>query len=106
MDPCPGSICGLNAVCAIIFLAINDVPFFLPLGILSRAASLVPYAGPVVVAVFAAIVAWRHLGRVASAIFFVVYGQIESNVIAPVVFKRTVHVNPLVVLLSVLFFGE
>lgn len=101
-------ICSLNATLATIFLAINGVPFFLPLGIVSGIASLVPYAGPVVVSVLISFLSsigglWHG---VASAIYFLVYGQLEGNVIAPLVFKKTVHVDPLVVLLSVLFFGE
>jgi predicted PurR-regulated permease PerM len=42
----------------------------------------------------------------ACLIYFVAYGQIEGNVLGPLVFRRTVHVNPLVVILSVLFLGE
>jgi predicted PurR-regulated permease PerM len=43
---------------------------------------------------------------IACVIYFVVYGQLEGNVLGPLVFRRTVHVNPLVVTLSILFFGE
>jgi predicted PurR-regulated permease PerM len=101
-------ICSINATLTTIFLAINGVPFFLPLGIVSGIASLVPYAGPVVAAIMISLLSaiggfWHGL---ASAIYFFVYGQIEGNVIGPLVFKQTVHVDPLVVLLSVLFFGD
>ena len=34
------------------------------------------------------------------------YGQLEGNVLGPLIFRRTVHVNPLVVTLSILFLGE
>jgi predicted PurR-regulated permease PerM len=101
-------ICSINATLTTIFLAINGVPFFLPLGIVSGIASLVPYAGPVIVSVLISLLSsigglWHG---VASAIYLLTYGQIEGNVIAPMVFKQTVHVNPLVALLSVLFFGQ
>jgi len=43
---------------------------------------------------------------IACVIYFVIYGQLEGNVLSPLVFRRTVHVNPLVVTLSILFFGE
>jgi predicted PurR-regulated permease PerM len=39
-------------------------------------------------------------------IYFIAYGQFEGNVLGPLIFRRTVHVNPLVVILSVLFLGE
>jgi len=101
-------ICSINSTLTTIFLAINHVPFFLHLGIISESASLVPYAGPVVVSVLIALLSsivglWHG---VASAIYLLTYGQIEGNLIAPMVFKQTFHVNPLVLVLSVLFFGD
>jgi predicted PurR-regulated permease PerM len=102
-------ICGINATAASIFMAIVGVPFFLPLGMASGFSSLVPYAGPVVMGTLitglAAITGgpWKGL---ACAIYFVLYGQLEGNVLGPLVFRRTVHVNPLVVLLSIVFFSE
>ena len=32
--------------------------------------------------------------------------MIEGNILAPLIFRRTVHVNPLVITLSILFLGE
>jgi predicted PurR-regulated permease PerM len=102
-------ICTVNALLATTFLAIDRVPFFLPLGIIAGLSSLVPYAGPLVVGTAISLVALFTKGTVhgvASAIYFVSYGQIEGNILAPLVFRRTVHVNPLVVTLSILFLGE
>jgi len=42
----------------------------------------------------------------AAAIYFVVYGQLEGNALAPFVYRRTAHVNPLVTLLAILFLVE
>jgi len=102
-------MCTFNATLTTTFLAINQVPFFLPLGILSGLSSMIPYAGPLVTGVIITLLAliagggWHAL---ACLIYFVAYGQIEGNVLGPLVFRRTVHVNPLVVILSVLFLGE
>ena len=41
-------ICLVNATLTTTFLAIDGVPFFLPLGLLAGLSSLVPYAGPLV----------------------------------------------------------
>src|SRR5205814_5155148 len=41
-------ICMLNATLTTTFLAIDRVPFFLPLGIIAGASSMIPYAGPIV----------------------------------------------------------
>ena len=102
-------ICLCNALCTTTFLAIDGVPFFLPLGILAGASSMVPYAGPLVAGSLISVIAFFTKGAwhgVAAAIYFVVYGQIEGNVLGPLIFRRTVHVNPLVVTLSILFLGE
>jgi predicted PurR-regulated permease PerM len=102
-------ICTFNATLTTTFLAINQVPFFLPLGILSGLSSMIPYAGPLVtgtIITLLALIAGSGWHALACVIYFVAYGQIEGNVLGPLVFRRTVHVNPLVVILSVLFLGE
>jgi predicted PurR-regulated permease PerM len=102
-------ICTINATLAISFLAIDSVPFFLPLGIVAGLSSMIPYAGPIVAGTGISLIALFTQGvwhGVASAIYFIVYGLLEGNVLAPLVFRRTVNVNPLVVTLSILFLGE
>jgi predicted PurR-regulated permease PerM len=102
-------ICTINATLTTIFLAINGVPFFLPLGILSGFSSTVPYAGPFIAGAVITLLSlvtdgsWHAL---ACVVYFIAYGQLEGNVLGPLIFRRTVHVNPLVVTLSVLFLGE
>jgi len=104
-----GVICFANAACTTAFLAIAGIPFFLPLGIVSGLSSMVPYAGPAVMGTTVTLIAFATKGTgfgIGTAIYYVVYGQIEGQILSPLVFKRTVHVNPLVVLLSVVFFSE
>jgi len=102
-------ICLINATLTTTFLAIDRVPFFLPLGILAGMSSMIPYAGPFVAGTFISLLALATRGLwhgAAAAIYFVTYGQLEGNVFGPLIFRRTVHVNPLVVTLSILFLGE
>lgn len=102
-------ICAINATLTTTFLAIDRVPFFLPLGIVSGMSSMIPYAGPFVSAIVITLLAFATGGAwhgLASAIYFLVYGQLEGNVLAPLIFRRTIRVNPLVVTLSVLFLGD
>jgi putative heme transporter len=102
-------ICTINATLAISFLAIDRVPFFLPLGIVAGLSSMIPYAGPFVAGTAISLIALFTAGighGVASAIYFILYGVLEGNVLAPLIFRRTVNVNPLVVTLSILFLGE
>jgi predicted PurR-regulated permease PerM len=102
-------ICTINAILTTIFLVIIRMPFFLPLAILSGTSSLVPYAGPFVVGAaitLFALVTGGVWNALAAAIYFVVYGQLEGNVLAPFIYRRTAHVNPLVTLLAILFLAE
>jgi predicted PurR-regulated permease PerM len=102
-------ICLINATLTTTFLAIDRVPFFLPLGILAGMSSMIPYAGPFVMGSIISVLALATRGLwhgVAAAIYFITYGQLEGNILSPLVFRRTVHVNPLVVTLSILFLGE
>ncbi|HEX2659565.1 MAG TPA: AI-2E family transporter, partial [Polyangia bacterium] len=97
-----GLICMTNAVLTTIFLSIVGVPFFLPLGLVSGLSSLIPYVGPTVVGASVTVIALATGGTgtgIACAIYFVAYGQLEGQVLAPLVFRRTAHVNPLVVVL-------
>jgi predicted PurR-regulated permease PerM len=103
-------ICGINAVLTTTFLAlVPRLPFFLPLGLLSGSSSLVPYAGPIVtgslITVFTLITggSWKAL---LVGIYFVLYGQLEGNVLAPLIFRRTVHLSPLLTLLAIVFLAE
>lgn len=102
-------ICLVNATLVTTILAILKVPFFLPLGLLSGTSSLVPYAGPVVAGITVTLITLATVGlwkAVAVAIFYVLYGQLEGHVLAPLVFRKTVNVNPLVSILSLVLFGE
>ncbi|NMO23213.1 AI-2E family transporter, partial [Pyxidicoccus fallax] len=102
-------ICTINAGLTTTVLALLGVPYFLPLGILSGFSSMVPYAGPVIAGGFITLLTWATGGMwlaLGVLAYFVLYGQLEGNVLAPLVFRRTVHVNPLIVLLAVLFCAE
>jgi len=99
----------VNAALATTFLALSGMPFFLPLGILSGLSSAVPYAGPVVSGALISLLALATGGplkAVATCVFFLIYGQLEGGVISPLVFRRAVHVSPLLVTLAILFMGE
>jgi predicted PurR-regulated permease PerM len=102
-------ICSINAIVTTSCLALLHLPFFLPLGILSGFASTVPYAGPVAVAAVVTLVTLLSSGAAKAGIvlaYFVLYGQFEGNVLGPFVFRRSVHLDPLVTLLSILLLAE
>jgi len=103
------AICSTNATLTTVFLAITGMQFFLPLGILSGASSSIPYAGPLVAGVTITLVALSTGGAIKAVItgvYFILYGQLEGNVLSPLIFRRTVHINPLVTTLAILFMAE
>jgi predicted PurR-regulated permease PerM len=102
-------ICAINTILTAIFLLIIRMPFFLPLAIVSGTSSLVPYVGPLVVGAAITLFALITGGvwvALAAAIYFALYGQLEGNVLAPFIYRRTAHVNQLVTLLAILFLVE
>lgn len=90
-------------------LGIFGLPFFLPLGLASGLFSFVPFVGAILVGTFMGVIGlatggiWLGLGVVA---WYILYQQIENHLFAPLVYKRTVQLNPLVALLAVVFVGE
>jgi predicted PurR-regulated permease PerM len=102
-------ICTINTTLTTLVLAVMGVPYFLPLSIVSGFSSMVPYAGPVIAGGFITLLTWAT-GSMWMAlgvlVYFILYGQLEGNVLAPLIFRRTVHVNPLIILLAVLFCAE
>jgi predicted PurR-regulated permease PerM len=102
-------ICSINATLTTSVLALLGMPFFLPLGIASGFSSMVPYVGPLVAGGFITLITLTTGGGLKALVvlvYFILYGQLEGNVLAPLVFRRTVHVNPLLTLLAVLFCAE
>ena len=102
-------ICSINATLTTVFLAITGMPFFLPLGMLSGFSSAIPYAGPLVAGIsitLFALITGGPLKALATGVYFILYGQLEGNVLSPLIFRRTVHINPLVTTLAILFMAE
>ena len=99
----------LNTLATTLFLILLGVPYFLPLGVMSGLGSLVPILGVTVsglaIALVAALSAGPWIG-LAAVIYVAVYQQIENHLLEPLVFWRTVRLNPLMTVLAVLFLGE
>jgi len=89
-----------------VMLTILGVPFAVPLAVLAAFFSLIPLVGATIAGVIIAVVA--ALGGdfptdvIAWSVFFIVYQQIENNVLQPQIFKRTVALHPLVVIVAIL----
>ena len=85
-------------------LRIIGVPFANVLAVWVGFADLIPLVGATLGAIPTVFVAFLHStgAGIAVIIVYIVYQQIENHVLQPVVMSRTVKLNPLLVLLSVL----
>ena len=85
-------------------LLIMGVPYAVALGLIVAILDLIPLAGATIAAILVGIVSFLHsvpAGIVVVA-FFIVYQQVENQVLQPIVYGRTVQLSPLAVLISVL----
>lgn len=83
-------------------LSILGVPFALPLAVLAGILEIIPNFGPVISSVPSIIVAFGispFTGFAVMALFFLVQ-QLESYVITPKVMERSVKIDPIITLLS------
>ena len=88
-----------------IVLSILGVPFAVPLAVLMAFLDLIPLVGATIAGVVIGIVAGVHdfpTALIVWAVYLVVYQQIENNVVQPAVYRRTVQLHPLVVIIAVL----
>ncbi len=91
-------------VSTFVFLTIAGVPFAGVLGLWVAFADLIPLVGATLGAIPTVGVAFlASPGKgVAALIFYIVYQQFENHVLQPTIMSRTVDLNPLAVLVSVL----
>jgi predicted PurR-regulated permease PerM len=89
-----------------VVMEILGVPFAAPLAVLAGLASLIPLVGATAAAIVIGLVTLFNdfpTDTIIWAVWAVVYQQIENNIIQPQVQKRTVQVQPFIVLVAVLF---
>lgn len=95
-------IAGVSAFVCLLALGVPN-PAVLALWV--AFADLIPLVGATLGAAVAVLASFLHntTAGIVSLVFFIVYQQFENSVLQTKVMSRTVKVNPLVVLLSVLF---
>jgi len=91
-----------------IFLSLAGVEFSAVLGLLAGLLEIIPYAGPVLAAVPAIIIALNvSLAKAAVvAIGYIVIQQLENHLLVPNVMKRSVGLHPLAVIAVVITGAE
>jgi predicted PurR-regulated permease PerM len=93
----------IAGVAAYIAMLILGVPFALPLAVTVAVLDLIPLVGATLGAIICVIVGGAAGGWVAALIlaaYFIVYQQVENNLIQTTVYSRTVALSPLAVLVA------
>ncbi|TDI69549.1 MAG: AI-2E family transporter [Bacteroidetes bacterium] len=97
-------------VLSIAALWILDVPYFLPVGIFTGAANIVPYLGPSTGAVTAVTVILVSGGSPATAflivVLFILIQLLDNGVVQPMVISRKIKMHPLLIVVSVVAGGQ
>lgn len=94
----------LAGLAAFVVMSLLGIPYAVPLATQMALFAIVPLVGSTIGAVVIAFVAaFEGPGTViAWLLFWVVYQQTETHVIGPMVYRRTVDMRPVLVILSVL----
>jgi predicted PurR-regulated permease PerM len=94
-------ICGLLTYGV---LAIMGVPFAGLIALFVGLADLIPLIGATLGAVVGVAAAFTQsvTAGIVVIVFFVIYQQLENHLLQPLIFSRTVQLNPLTVLLAIL----
>ena len=92
-------------VSTFVVLTAIGAPFAVPLAVLMAFFDLIPLVGaPVAGAIIALITAFQDFptALIVWAVFFLIYQQLENNVLQPYIYRRTVSLAPLLVIIAVL----
>jgi predicted PurR-regulated permease PerM len=97
----------ISFICAVLtyaVLKVSGVPFSGLIALFVGIADLVPLVGATIGGVVAVLAGFIHSvpAGIAVLVFFVVYQQLENHLLQPLVFARTVKVNPLTVIIAIL----
>ncbi|MBJ6759700.1 AI-2E family transporter [Myxococcaceae bacterium JPH2] len=81
------------------------VPYFLPLGLMTAVLGVIPYIGSVISAILVSLTTLATVGLRRAFIalaLFMLYQQLESHLLGPLVQRRAVKMNPLLISVVVL----
>src|SRR3954454_12117023 len=87
-----------------IVLLVMGVPFAGLIGLFVGIADLMPLVGATIGGVVAVLAGFVHSvpAGIVVLVWFVLYQQLENHLLQPLVFKRTVRLNPLTVIVAIL----
>ena len=101
-----GAIAVIAGTLTFIVLTILGIPFAGPLAVIAGFMSLIPLIGATIAAVIIGVVTLFNdfpTDTIIWTVWAIVYQQLENNLVQPQIQKRTVNVQPFIVLVAVLF---
>jgi predicted PurR-regulated permease PerM len=98
----------IAGVAAFVAITLVGVPYAVPLALVIALFDLIPLVGSTIGSAIVLIVALLvdPIKALILAGYFVLYQQVENNVLQPLVYGRSVRLHPLVIFLAVLVGGE
>ena len=99
------TISSINGFLTFWILTILGVPFAVPLAVLMSFFGLIPLVGATIGGVIILIVTLFTdfpSATIIYGVFLILYQQLENNVLQPMIFRRTVNVHPLGVIVGIL----
>ena len=97
-------LCLIIGLLSLIAFALLDVPYALLLAVISGLFEFVPYIGPILAGIPAALIAFTVSPTLGLATIgaLVIIQQLENNLIVPKVMQKTVGLNPIVSIIAFL----
>lgn len=94
---------------ASVFLSLLGVPYAFLLGLIVAFGNLVPFFGPIVSNIIIITITLLTTGPFKAlwvAVFQIIFGQIDGNIIQPKIISNSTGISPLLVLVAVIVFGD
>ena len=98
------AISAVGAISQLLIMLLLDLPFAVPIAVLSFIACFIPYYGGFITTGLAFLVALAFGTSTQVVIMFVytiVFNIVQGNVVTPIVYNRAVNLHPAVVLLAI-----
>jgi predicted PurR-regulated permease PerM len=98
------AISAVGAVSQLVIMLVLDLPFAIPIAVLSFILCFIPYYGGFVTTGLAFLIAVGYGTPTQIAIMFVytiIFNIVQGNIVTPLVYNRAVNLHPAVVLLAI-----
>lgn len=101
-------VCFIIGVVSTLLLWLLDVKYSLLLGIIIGVTNIIPYFGPIIGAIPAVLIAAATSTKQVIWVAVIVFGLqfAEGNILSPLIVGKSLHMHPLLIMLSLFIGGE